>query len=114
MRRLSERDLRAVLDLVGEAHDVEDLDEFRSVLLPALKRLLPADFAAYNELVDGGVPIATITDPVAPPAQLEAWTRHAAQNPLYQRYVRTRDGRAYSFGDVISRRDLERLDFYQE
>ncbi|WP_445151712.1 response regulator transcription factor [Baekduia sp. Peel2402] len=114
MGRLSERDLRAVLDLVGEAHDVEDLDEFRAVLLPALNRLLPADFAAYNELVDGGVPVATITDPVAPPSQLEAWARYAAQNPLYQRFMRTRDGRAYCFADVISRRDLERLDVYQE
>jgi DNA-binding CsgD family transcriptional regulator/GAF domain-containing protein len=114
MRRLSERDLRAVLDLVGEAHDVEDLDEFRAVLLPALNRMLPADFAAYNELIDGGVPIATITDPVAPPSQLEAWARYAAQNPLYQRFMRTRDGRAYCFADVISRRDLERLDVYQE
>jgi hypothetical protein len=114
MRRLSERDLRAVLDLVGEAHDVEDLDEFRAVLLPALNRLLSADFAAYNELVDGGVPVATITDPIAPASQLEAWARYAAQNPLYQRFVATRDGRAYCFADVIERRDLERLDVYRE
>ena len=114
MRRLSERDLRAVLDLVGEAHDAEDLDEFRAVLLPALNRLLPADLAAYNELVDGGVPVATISEPAAPPEQLEAWARYAAQNPLYQRYVQTRDGRAYSFGDVIARADLERLEFYRE
>jgi DNA-binding CsgD family transcriptional regulator len=114
MRRLPERDLRAVLDLVGEAHDAEDLDEFRAVLLPALRRLLPADLAAYNELVDGGVPIATLSDPVAPPAQMEAWARYAAQNPLYQRFIATRDGRSYRFADVITRRDLERLDFYRE
>jgi DNA-binding CsgD family transcriptional regulator len=114
MGQLSERDVRAVLDLVGEANDAEDLDEFRAVMLPALRRLLPADFVAYNELVDGGVPVATITDPVAPPAQMASWARHAAQNPLYQRFVRTRDGRAYCFADVISRRDLERLDLYRE
>lgn len=114
MRRLSERDLRAVLDLVGESHDAEDLQEFRAVLLPALNRLLSADFAAYNELVDGGVPVATISEPAAPPEQLEAWARYAAQNPLYQRYVQTRDGRAYSFGDVIARRDLERLEIYRQ
>lgn len=114
MRRLTERDLRAVLDLVGEAHDAEDLDEFRAVILPALNRLLPADFAAYNEVVDGGVPVATISHPAAGPDELEAWARHAAQNPLYQRFVQTRDGRPYHFGDVIARRDLERLDFYRE
>jgi DNA-binding CsgD family transcriptional regulator len=114
MGRLSERDVRAVLDLVGEANDAEDLDEFRAAMLPALRRLLPADFVAYNELVDGGVPVATITDPVAPPEQLASWARHAAQNPLYQRFVRTRDGRAYHFADVIARRDLELTDLYRE
>jgi DNA-binding CsgD family transcriptional regulator/GAF domain-containing protein len=114
MRRLTERDLRAVLDLVGEAHDAEDLDEFRAVILPALNRLLPADFAAYNEVVDGGVPVATISHPAAGPDELEAWARYASQNPLYQRFLQTRDGRPYHFGDVIARRDLERLDFYRQ
>jgi DNA-binding CsgD family transcriptional regulator len=114
MWRLSERDVRAVLDLIGEANDAEDLAEFREVILPALRRLLPADFVAYNEMVDGGIPVATITDPVAPEEQLTAWARHAAQNPLYQRFVRTRDGRAYCFADVITRRDLEALEFYEQ
>jgi DNA-binding CsgD family transcriptional regulator/GAF domain-containing protein len=114
MGRLSERDVRAVLDLVGEANDAEDLAEFRAGVLPALRRLLPADFVAYNELVDGGVPVATICDPYTPEEQLTSWARYAAQNPLYQRFVRTRDGRAYSFSDVISRRDLEALELYRE
>jgi DNA-binding CsgD family transcriptional regulator len=114
MWQLSERDVRAVLDLVGEANDAEDLDDFRASILPALRRLLPADFVAYNELVDGGVPVATITDPVAPVEQLTAWARYASQNPLYQRFVRTRDGRAYCFADVISRRELEALEFYEQ
>ena len=114
MRRLSERDVRAVLDLVGEVNDAEDLDEFRAAILPALRRLLPADMAAYNEVIDGGVPVATITDPVAPEEQMAAWARHAAQNPLYQRFVRTRDGRAYTFADVIGRRELEALAFYRQ
>ena len=74
MARLSERDVRAVLDLVGEANDAEDLHEFRSGVMPALRRLLPADFVAYNELVDGGVPVATITDPVA--RKLGEWNLH--------------------------------------
>jgi DNA-binding CsgD family transcriptional regulator/GAF domain-containing protein len=114
MGRLSERDVRAVLDLVGEANDAEDLAAFRAGVMPALRRLLPADFVAYNELVDGGVPVATICDPVAPEEQLTSWARYAAQNPLYQRFVRTRDGRAYSFSDVIARRDLEALELYRE
>src|SRR5882757_2060370 len=114
MGRLSERDVRAVLDLVGEANDAEDLTEFRAGVMPALRRLLPADFVAYNELVDGGVPVATICDPIAPEEQLTSWARYAAQNPLYQRFVRTRDGRAYSFSDVISRTDLEALELYRE
>ena len=75
MGRLSERDVRAVLDLVGEANDAEDLTEFRAGVMPALRRLLPADFVAYNELVDGGVPVATICDPYMPEEQLASWAR---------------------------------------
>ena len=36
------------------------------------------------------------------------------ENPLYQRWVKTRDGRAYRFSDVTTREELEATRLYQE
>lgn len=111
---LSERQYRAVLDLVGEAHDAQDLDEFRAALLPSLRRLVPADYASYNEVpADGGAPV-TIADPVLPAEMMEAWERHALTNPLITRFMRTRDARPWRFSDVIGADELARLPLYQE
>ncbi|MDO8210280.1 helix-turn-helix transcriptional regulator [Conexibacter sp. CPCC 206217] len=111
---VSQRDLHAVLAFVGEVNDADDLAEFRQVVVPGLRRLVRSDLAAYNEIVAGGVPVATITDPVATPEAYAAWARYAGQNPLYQRLLRTRDGRAYRLSDVIERREFEALELYRE
>jgi ATP/maltotriose-dependent transcriptional regulator MalT len=37
-----------------------------------------------------------------------------AQNPLVERYLATRDGRATRLSDVVTRRQLHRLDLYRE
>jgi DNA-binding CsgD family transcriptional regulator len=54
---------------------------------------------------------------VVAPAQPEhlhrAWAEWAFQNPLMERYIRTRDGRPYRFSDVIAVSDYHRLDLYQ-
>ncbi|HEX4483870.1 MAG TPA: helix-turn-helix transcriptional regulator [Solirubrobacteraceae bacterium] len=111
---LGERHYRAVLDLVGEAHDAGDLDDFRSVLLPGLRRMVPAEFASYNEIhaVDGV--LATIAEPDVRRELLPAWEAHAAQNPLVVRFARTRDGRAMRFSDVAAREELHRLALFRE
>ena len=60
---LGERHYRAVLDLVGEAHDAGDLEDFRSVLLPGLRRLVPSEWASYNEIHGTAGVLATIAEP---------------------------------------------------
>jgi DNA-binding CsgD family transcriptional regulator len=40
--QLSAKDLRATLDFVGDAHSFDDLDAFRSGILPGLERFVPA------------------------------------------------------------------------
>ena len=50
MTSLRERDLRAVLDLMGEVNDADDLDAFRLALLDALPRAVPTDYVSYNEI----------------------------------------------------------------
>ena len=103
-----------MLDLVGEVNGVHDADELRAAFLPALLRVVPADWASYNEVLEGRGPIATLTSPPATLDQHEAWGRSALTNPLIQRYVRTRDGRAYRFSDVVSEDELHALPVYRD
>ncbi len=113
MAALSERDLRAVLDFVGEAYDAQDLVEFRSVLLPGMHRLVPSDYVAYNE-VEGSQAGLAIVSPELPAWASSAWQRHAGENPLLQRFLRTRDGRSRRFSDVASAAELRRTELYAE
>jgi DNA-binding CsgD family transcriptional regulator len=111
---LRDRHYRAVLDLVGEVHDVNDLDEFREVLLPGLRRVVPAEFSSYNEIHERQGVLATVVVPGIPDELVGAWERTAATNPLIVRFVRTRDGRAYRFSDVVTRAELHALPVFQE
>jgi DNA-binding CsgD family transcriptional regulator len=111
---LGERDLRAVLDVVGEIHDAQDREEFRSVLLPGVRRLVDTDYCSYNEVLAGGRVLAAFVEPEIQETARAAWERHAAENPLLQRFVRTRDGRAYRFSDVVSHERFRRTALFQE
>jgi hypothetical protein len=48
--RLPESDFRAVIEFLREADAVEGADPFPVSLLESLRRLVPADNAAYDEL----------------------------------------------------------------
>jgi DNA-binding CsgD family transcriptional regulator/PAS domain-containing protein len=111
---LREQDVRAVLNVVGEANDAQDLAEYRAVVTASLLRLVPAEFSAYNEMRGAGTVVAAISEPpILEPWAHEAWGRYGAQNPLFQRFLETRDGRAYRFSDVIAPADLHRLELYR-
>jgi DNA-binding CsgD family transcriptional regulator len=111
---LTERDLRAVLELAGEAHDAADLDDFRRSVLPALKRIVPSPVAAYNELDSEHRTIASFTDPPLPASAHEAWGRLAWQNPLIDYYGRTRDGRPFRWSDVVDVRAFRQTEVFRE
>ncbi|HEY2716229.1 MAG TPA: helix-turn-helix transcriptional regulator [Solirubrobacterales bacterium] len=113
MSELRERDFRAALDFVGEVHDAQNREEFRAILLPGYRDLVPALHVSYNEIVDGAQVAAAIVEPDLPEWSVPAWERYAGENPLLQHYLRTRDGRALRFSDVISRRQLRGLPLYQ-
>jgi DNA-binding CsgD family transcriptional regulator len=114
--RLSDRDYRAALDFVGEAHDAQDRGEFRAVVLPGFRRLVGCEWASYNE-VAGTTPLAGLVEPELPRWAVDAWELHGGENPLLRRYLRTRDGRAVRFSDVTTLPQLRRMpiftDFYQ-
>lgn len=114
MTALRERDLRAVLDFVGEAYDAEDLGEFRSALLPGINRLVASDYVAYNEIEEGRRAAVTIVSPELPVWAQSAWERHAGENLLLRRFLQTRDGRSRRFSDVASSAELRKSKLYTE
>jgi DNA-binding CsgD family transcriptional regulator len=105
---------RRVLELIGEVMGVLDLDEHCHGLLAALRQAVPADWCSLNELPADLPHTVSLTDPPLPPEFHEAFARYALQNPLVERYLRTRDGRALRISDLITRRELHRLELYRE
>jgi DNA-binding CsgD family transcriptional regulator len=107
-----ERHDAVLLELVGEIMGLLDLEELRTGVLAALARAVPAKFASLNQVGPDGV-VA-----VAAPNIDEHWfglfEELGHENPLYQRWVRTQDGRAYRFSDVTSREKLEATRLYRE
>jgi DNA-binding CsgD family transcriptional regulator len=111
---LRERDFRAALDFVGEAHDAQTREEFRSILLAGYRNLVPALHVSYNEIEGDGRVAAAIVEPELPGWAVPAWERYAGENPLLRRYQRTRDGRALRFSDVVSPAQLHSLPLYRQ
>lgn len=113
MAALPARDVHAVLELVGEIHHAESLDEFRAGVLPAVKRLVPCEWVSYNEVGADGTIHAVLVDPIPPSHLFPLWDRYALQNPIVAFYQRTHDGRAYRFSDFLTRAEYHALELYQ-
>jgi DNA-binding CsgD family transcriptional regulator len=101
-----------LLDLVGEILGLLDLSELRRGLLEALRQAMPVRWASLNDVGPDGVEALVV------PHLDAVWTARFAelahQNPIYQRWLRTRDGRAYRFSDVTTREELEATRLYRE
>ncbi|HEV7585817.1 MAG TPA: helix-turn-helix transcriptional regulator [Solirubrobacteraceae bacterium] len=102
---------RRLLELVGDVCGMLDLEELRHGLLAALHRVLPSDYVSLNDIGPSPDQIVTIMQPDAPEL-LPRWMTFAHENPLLRRYLRTLDGRAYRFSDVISPEELHELPLY--
>jgi DNA-binding CsgD family transcriptional regulator len=105
--------MRALLDLVGEANGVADLEEFRAAVIPGIRRVVPAEIISYNEVARDGRVLVGISDPLVPQSLHGAWAEHAHENPLLQRHQRTRDTRPYRFSDVLAQEELTALALYR-
>jgi DNA-binding CsgD family transcriptional regulator len=105
---------RRALALVGEVMGLLDVDELCAGLLRSLRVVIPADWCALNELPADLPRTVSISVPEAPPEMHAAFARYGPENPLVEYHMRTRDGRATRFSDVVTRRELHRLDLYRE
>jgi DNA-binding CsgD family transcriptional regulator len=103
-----------VLALIGEVMGLLDLDELCRGLIVALRDAVPADWCALHELPPELPQTRSLTEPPLPAQFHEAFARYAFQNPLVAYYLESRDGRATRFSDLLTRRQLHRLDLYRE
>lgn len=103
----------ALLELIGDMHQLLELEAFRQELLHALRRAVPADWVSLNDVGPAPDTYVTVADPVPPPELVPLFARYAHQNPLVSLYARTRNGRATRFSDLITREQLHELELYQ-
>jgi DNA-binding CsgD family transcriptional regulator len=105
---------KRALSLVGEVIGLLELEELCSCLLRALREAIPAEWCALNELPADLPHTVSITEPPVPPEFHVAFARYGTQNPIVKHYLETNDGRALRFSDLLTRRELHRLDLYRE
>lgn len=103
-----------LLELIGDVCGLLDLDELRWGMLHALHRALPSDYVSLNDVGPTPEQVVSIMEPDAPAHLYDRWREHAQENPLLQRYLRTLDGRAYRFSDLVSQEQLHHLPLYRE
>jgi DNA-binding CsgD family transcriptional regulator len=109
-RRLGDTEL--LLEVVGEAYGFESLDDFRLNVLELLTRLVPADYAGYNEISPDR--IYAVTVPATKPELESVFATYAYEHPLIAHYASTRDGRPYRISDIVDRESFHQLAVYQE
>ena len=112
---LSRSDLEDVLAFVSSLGKFESVADMREHLLPELRRLIPADSATYTEIKPLSGEATWWTDPrsVGESANEGAFVEFLDQHPVGNFHARV-DGRAVQLADFLSRRELHRLDLYNE
>lgn len=114
MTQISGADLQAALDFVGEAHSFEDVESFRTGILPGLKRLIPCDLVGYNEVYSVTEPALVVTHP-EPMLTFagEALARYAHQHPLISVQMNG-DNSTYKISDFLTQREFHSLELYND
>jgi DNA-binding NarL/FixJ family response regulator len=103
-----------LLELIGDVVGLLELVELREGLLVALDRAVPSDWVAINEIGPGPADMHSVVRPALPERLHDAWAEYGHQNPLIERFGRTRDTRPYRFSDVVSRDELHSLALFRE
>jgi DNA-binding CsgD family transcriptional regulator len=101
-----------LLDLVAEIMGCLELEELRYAMLEALLRAFPSRWASLNDVAPHAV--VAIAVPTIEPRYFDRFGELAHENPIYQRWLRTGEGRPYRFSDVTTRAELEATRLYRE
>jgi DNA-binding CsgD family transcriptional regulator len=116
IENLGAADLRAVLGVVRELGVIEDLAAFRARLHLLVGRLVPGDNLVYNEVDPVRRAVIWNIDPpeVLEAADREAFLRNLHQHPIAMEHARKRAREVRTISDFIPRRQLHRLELYNE
>lgn len=111
---LRQADLRTALDVVAELSEADDLNAFGAGVVAGLRRLIPADAVAYNEIdFRAGRAMAVVDPPeIMFAGAMQALARYGSQNPLVAHAIREPQFRALKISDFVSRREFRRTDIY--
>jgi DNA-binding CsgD family transcriptional regulator len=116
MERLRQRDLRALLECIGEVHAHPDLDSFVQRMLALVPKVVSASYLAYNEFNQRLNRFNYAFD--VPDISLGpidgAWKILRREQPLILHYERTGDGTAHKLSDFMSRRRYHESVLYRE
>ena len=91
-----------------------DVEELSYAMVAALREAVPSEWSALHELPADLPNTVSITVPPAPAEMHELFARYGGENPIVEHHVRSGDGRAIRFSDLLTRRELHRLDLYRE
>ena len=101
------------MTIAEEVIGITDLAEFRLATLRALMREIPSEWASLNDLGPNPDDVAVVVIPEVPRELFELYVEHRDENPIAAYTMRSRDGRATRFCDVVEREELEALPLYQ-
>ena len=103
-----------LLDLIAELLGTLELDLLRERVLAALQRAVPSDWVSINEISPNPAEMYSVIRPAVPQQLHEVWAQYGHENPLIERFARTRDTRPYRLSDVLSRDEFHVLALYRE
>lgn len=98
---------------MGDVCGLLDIEELRQGMLEAIRRALPSEYVSLNDIGPEPGEVVALMEPDTTPEIHELWSLHAHENPLLANYLRTQDGRAMRFSDVISREELHALPLFK-
>ena len=116
MERVTQRDLRALLECLREVYALQDVDAFAPHVIAALPKVVPAEITSYNEVNPRQQRIRWLWEPsdADDPSVGPLFERHIHEHPLITRYQETRDGCAFKMSDFLTPSQFHRLGLYNE
>jgi DNA-binding CsgD family transcriptional regulator len=117
MGLLTCRDLSSAIEFLHETYALCDLEEFRSVVVTHLPKLVRSDVTAYNEIDTRQQSLRAHINPVDAfgfPGAVHLFEQHMHEHPLIGHHLRVDDPRVLKISDFLSQSQYRDLGLYQE
>lgn len=116
MSGLDARQSRLLLDTIERIYAAQTFQEFTSILLPSIARLIPALGVTYNEMDLVRRRSIDLIEPVPPRLHEVAplWRHHMQEQPVVAYFMKHHDRRPRAISDFLSARQMHDLGMYSE